>query len=289
MKFFRTLSRARRRIRQRATRYSLLVVILLFGLFLEAYMHNFNLVYITLFFVFATAFGAGPMGILNLGQLEANFDHAKRLYVNEEGYFLFKVSNSSQTTAWSIEVHCDNDSTKPFRIDAQRSELIPLSINPQKRGKVAYDTCWLQSFFPLSTVRFVLSLENSCSAIVYPAPKGKSLRSFIAQQKAPFGEERDFDGLLPYTGRESLSRIHWPSVAKGEPAVKQFSHEMQRRELLFDFYHVADSDEARLSQLTLWVLECERSREPFKIKMPHKLLSSKKESIDAILEYLALY
>ena len=47
--YFRTLVQTRKRIRQRATRYSLLVVVLLFGLFLEAYMHNFNLVYMMLF------------------------------------------------------------------------------------------------------------------------------------------------------------------------------------------------------------------------------------------------
>ncbi|MEA3492051.1 MAG: hypothetical protein U9R27_09150 [Campylobacterota bacterium] len=289
MRSFRNFIRIRKRVTQRATIYSLLVVILLFGLFLEAYMHNFNLVYITLFFVFATAFSAGPFGILNIGQLEAGFSHTQRLYAGEDGNCLFRVSNLSTAPAWAITVHCDSYATQAMRIEAESSSLIALSISPQKRGRMHSDECWLQSFFPLSTVRFVLPVEKCCEAIIYPRPSGKPLSSFLSQQERPFGEERDFDGLSPYSGKESLSRIHWASVAKGEPAVKQFAHVMETKELVFDFYRSGRDDESRLSQLTLWVLECERTREAFRINMPHKVLKSNQESVDAILEYLALY
>ncbi|MEA3418371.1 MAG: DUF58 domain-containing protein [Campylobacterota bacterium] len=289
MSFLHTFVQTRKRVRQRATRYSLLVVILLFGLFLEAYMHNFNLVYITLFFVFAAAFSAGPFGLLNIGQLEAGFDHAERLYAREEGRCFFRISNPANTPAWAIELHCDDQKTNIARIDAHSVVNASLLITPEKRGRLQYDSCALQSLFPLSTVRFVLSLKQCCDTIVYPQPKGEPLRSFLLHQRVPFGEEKDFDGLSSYSGAESMSRIHWPSVAKGEPAVKIFEQEMQTLRLEFDFYRSGKSDEARLSQLCLWVLECERSRQLFNIKMPNKILKSDKVSIDAILEYLALY
>jgi len=144
-------------------------------------------------------------------------------------------------------------------------------------------------FFPLSTVRFVLPIEDECTLLVYPEPKGIPLRSYLQQQRSHFGEENDFDGIAPYSGFESPSRIHWPSIAKGESAIKTFEHEAKSQTLHFDFLKCADNDEARLCQLTLWVLECERTGVPFTITMPHKLLDSKKESIDAILEVLALY
>lgn len=288
MSFLHTFVQTRKRVRQRATRYSLFVVILLFGLFLEAYMHNFNLVYITLFFVFAAAFSAGPLGILNIGQLEAGFDHAERLFAREEGRCFFRISNPANTTAWAIELHCDTFVTNIARIDGHSTINASVSIKPDKRGRLHCDSCTLQSFFPLSTVRFVLPLEQCCDTIVYPQPKGEPLRSFLLRQRAPFGEEQDFDGLASYSGAESMSRIHWPSVAKGEPAVKIFEQKMRTKRLEFDFYRAGKSDEARLSQLCLWILECERSRQLFTLKMPHKILKSDKESIDGILEYLAL-
>jgi hypothetical protein len=109
------------------------------------------------------------------------------------------------------------------------------------------------------------------------------------RQRASFGEEKDFDGLASYSGTESLSRIHWPSVAKGEAAVKVFELEGRTERLEFDFYRAGESDEARLSQLCLWVLECERLGEPFAIRLPRQTLHSQKAGIDAILEALALY
>jgi hypothetical protein len=72
-------------------------------------------------------------------------------------------------------------------------------------------------------------------------------------------------------------------------AVKVFERERRSRTLRFDFRRCADSDEARLSQLALWALECERRHLDFEIVMPDTTLSSRKETVDAILTHLALY
>jgi len=132
-------------------------------------------------------------------------------------------------------------------------------------------------------------MESCLDTIVYPKPAGEPLQSFLARQRSPFGEENDFDGLAAYSGVESISRIHWPSVAKGDTAVKVFERERQTGRLEFDFYRSAKSDEARLSQLCLWVLVCERTGQLFTVRMPNRTLQSDKAGIDAILEYLALY
>ena len=287
--FLQTFVQIRRRVRQHATWYSLMVVVLLFGLFLEAYMHNFNLVYITLFFVFAAAFSAGYFGLMNIGQLDASFEHAERLYAGEEGNCFFRVENPTASPAWAIELYCEQYRGTVSRIDAYDAVLVPLRLTPAKRGRMKCETCYLQSFFPLSTIRFTVPATSCLDTIVYPCPEGRTLESFLSKQHAYYGDEKDFDGLSSYCGSESMSRIHWPSVAKGEPSVKRFEKESQTERLEFDFYAAGGSDEVRLSQLTLWVLECERSGLPFTVKMPQRVLRSDKESIDAILEYLALY
>ena len=281
--------RRRRYVRERGTRFSLLVIVLLFGLFLEAYMHNFNLVYITLFFVFALAFTSEPVGIFNLRKLEAVFDHHPRLFARETGECIYRITNRRHTTAWAITLHCDPFHTAAFRVDGEETRQVPLKVQPKKRGYFVQEGCRLQSLFPLSTVRFFLPIAGECRALVYPQPEGQPLQTFRTQQHSPLGEERDFEGITPSDGHASLSRVHWPSVAKGESAVKHFRREEPTRELIFDFQRCAGEDEARLSQLTLWVLECEQSRRDFHIRMPGRELDSRKESIDAILEHLALY
>jgi len=289
MKSLRTFAQIYRRIDQHATAFSAVVVALLFGLFLEAYMHDFNLVYITLFFIFSLAFSAGPIGILNLGHLESKYLRSERLFALHEGHISIEIFNNSATTSWSITLHDENTSVPLEQIKGETSKILQLPVTPNKRGTFIHQNAYLESKYPLSTVRLVMKIKESYECIVYPEPKGLPLESFLQQEETYYGEEKEFDGLREYDGTQKLSHIHWASVAKGEISVKVFSKETQTPKLFFNFYTVAKEDEARLSQLCLWVLECEKKNLPFMIQMPNKLLNSTKESIDVILETLARY
>jgi uncharacterized protein (DUF58 family) len=289
MKSLRTFAQIYRRVDQHATRYSALVVVLLFGLFLEAYMHDFNLVYITLFFVFSLAFTAGPIGILNLGHLEASYLRSGRLFAHQEGNISMQIYNNSTTTSWSIMLRHENNSIPLKQLKGDASTALHLPVLPNKRGPFTHKGCYLESKYPLSTVRLVMKIDETYRGIVYPEPKGIPLHSFLQQEENHYGEEKEFDGLRAYDGSQKLSHIHWASVAKGDMSVKVFSKETQTPKLIFNFYTAATDDESRLSQLCLWVLECEKQNLPFMIQMPNKVLNSAKESTDVILETLARY
>ena len=289
MKSLRTFAQIYRRIDQHATRYSAVVVVLLFGLFLEAYMHDFNLVYITLFFMFSLAFSAGPIGILNLGHLEASYLSPGRFFAFQEGQIPIEISNHSTTTSWSISLHDDNTSLPLDTIKGETSKVLKLPVTPNKRGPFTHKGCYLESKYPLSTVRLVMKIDETYRGIVYPEPKGTPLHSFLHQEENHYGEEKEFDGLRTYDGSQKLSHIHWASVAKGDMSVKVFSKETLTPKLVFNFYTAATDDESRLSQLCLWVLECEKQNLPFMIQMPNRVLNSVKESTDVILETLARY
>jgi uncharacterized protein (DUF58 family) len=279
-----------RGVKQHATIYSGIVVLMLFGLFLEAYMHDFNLVYITLFFVFSTAFTAGPMGVRNIGLLQSHITLSKRLFAHQEGSIDFKIFNHSNQTAWAISLHDANSHTQLPPLPSQQVTLASLPYTPTHRGGFEYQGAYLQSRYPLFTARLTRAIDRPFEGIAYPTPKGKSLASFLSTQEQHYGEEKEFDGIVNYDGSQKPSHIHWPSVAKGELSVKSFIKEDQTPQLLFDFYKAGKSDEERLSQLTLWVIECEKQQRPFGILMPRGvLLSSHKESIDEILTILALY
>jgi len=289
MKSLRTFIQIHKSIKQGATIFSLVVVLLLFGLFMEAYMHDFNLVYITLFFVFSLAFSAGPIGVLNLGRLQTNFIPSGRLFAHQEGKLSLNIYNSATTTSWSIVVH-GNDAIVPLNyIKGESTSIVHLPLTPEKRGTFTYGNVYLESKYPLSTARLTLPIKETYEGLVYPEPKGKSLTSFLNEEETHYGEEKEFDGLKEYDGSQKLSHIHWASVAKGELSVKTFTKETETPNLVFDFDRSGKNDESRLSQLTLWVLECEKKHLQFGIKFPHKYLNSAKESIDDILKTLATY
>ena len=279
-----------RSIKQHATRFSLVVVVFLFGLFMEAYMHDFNLVYITLFFVFSLAFSAGPIGVLNLGNLEASFKKQGRIFAQKEAKILVNIKNTSPTPSWSINLHGTDDSSVPLhKIKGESSTLAALPYLTKDRGRFTYENCYLESKYPLSTARLTKPIDDVYTGIAYPEPKGKPLDTFLQEQETHYGEEKEFDGLREYDGSQKISHIHWASVAKGEMSVKVFTKETRTHNLTFIYNALTGDKESRLSQLCLWVLECEKQHLPFSIHLPHKQLSSNRESIDEILEILARY
>jgi uncharacterized protein (DUF58 family) len=275
--------------KQHATLFSLVVVILLFGLFLEAYMHDFNLVYITLFFIFSLAFSAGPLGVLNLGYLDAKFIRSGRFFAKTEGKIPIGIYNASTTTSWSVILHHEDISVPLTKLKGETSTTLSIPFTPDKRGFFKFKDCYLESKYPLSTARLTRTIDDSYKGLAYPQPKGKALRSFLSEKESHYGEEKEFDGLRPYDGSQKLSHIHWASVAKGELSVKVFTKETQTPNLVFLFQSLEGDKETRLSQLCLWTLECEKLGMPFSIHMPRRVLSSSKESIDEILEILAQY
>lgn len=279
-----------RSIKQHATRFSLVVVVLLFGLFMEAYMHDFNLVYITLFFVFSLAFSAGPIGVLNLGNLEANFKKQGRIFAQKEAKILVNIKNTSPSPSWSIKLHGKDDTSVPLtQVKGESSKIVALPFLAEKRGSFSYENCYLESQYPLSTARLTKPINEVYHGIAYPEPKGKPLDTFLHEQETHYGEEKEFDGLREYDGSQKIAHIHWASVAKGEMSVKVFTKETRTQNLTFSYNTLTGDKESRLSQLCLWVLECEKRYLVFSIHMPHKQLSSNRESIDEILEILARY
>ena len=263
---------------------------MLFGLFMEAYMHNFNLVYITLFFVFAFAFSAGHFGLNNILNLQVTFAKQGRIFATTETQLRIHIKNTSKTNAWALVLHgSENTKIEIPRVDRESKITVFLPITIHKRGQFMYTDCYLESKYPLSTARLTRSIKETYRGIAYPEPKGISLHDFISQQETHLGEEKEFDGLNSYDGTQKLSHLHWASVAKGEMVVKRFTKETQIKNLNFIYDTLKGDKERRLSQLTLWVLECEKQKLHFEIVLPTRILHSNKESIDAILETLAHY
>ena len=289
MSLLQTFNQTRKRIRQKPTIGSLLVVLMLFGLFLEAYMHNFNLVYIVLFFVFALAFIAAVYGIVNLTGLHLYPQECDRLFAKETSHAYLSLYTDKKSPSFALTLACMEQNFFIPMLHPARKELIALPLTPTKRGTLTLETCQIESRFPLNTARLLLPLPIHFSKTVYPQPKGISLEAFLSRRRGLYGEESDFDGISEINGAAPMSKIHWASAAKGVDAIKKFAYEIPLESLLFDFYTAGNNDESRLSQLTRWVIECEAQKRDFKIRMPDQTYDSKRSGIETILKTLALY
>jgi uncharacterized protein (DUF58 family) len=83
------------------------------------------------------------------------------------------------------------------------------------------------------------------------------------------GHGDDFAGLRDYVPGEPQRHIDWKAVARGRPLMtKEFAAETKGAVSL-DFFEVRFADvEEKLSQLTLWVIEAERARQPYGLRLP---------------------
>jgi len=275
-------------VSSRATRYLGLLVLVMVALFLEAYMHNFNIVYITLFMVFSLAISGCYFGRINLYYLELLSLPQERVFANLPATLRGRLINRAKTPAYDVSLSCA-DTTQHFKsIDKE----VPVKLTPlfTNRGDTPYPQVVFESRFPLLHVRFLKPETFDQTLCVYPEPKGLRLQQYLKEQPSNFGERHDFEGLRPYESSDIPSLIHWPSLAKGsEMMSRNFSFTTQLESLHFEFLSAGKNDEARLSQLCLWILECEKQGREFTIAMPYEQLDSKEESRDAILQKLARY
>jgi uncharacterized protein (DUF58 family) len=83
-----------------------------------------------------------------------------------------------------------------------------------------------------------------------------------------FGEGDDFAGVRTYVPGESQRHIDWKAVARGQALMtKQFTAETDGL-LYLDLGAVRFSNlEDRLSQVALWVIEAERARRPYGLRL----------------------
>jgi len=243
-----------------------------------------------MFFIFSLAGASSIIGRLNLYELKAEVLLAQNFFANTTASYTLSIINPDERDSFALE--CTNQESESFiqELPALKNKTITLSCTPIKRGRFKLPSLQIGSHFPLPHEILFRIIDLNHETIVYPEPKGENLEDFSARNKSFFGEHDDFDGIRPFREGESLSLIHWPSLAKGDVLMaKEFVMLEKSRHLQFNFLDCADNDEDRLSQLCLWVLECQDKGIPFTINLPSIALDSRKRSHYEILEFLALY
>ncbi|MBN2895705.1 MAG: DUF58 domain-containing protein [Campylobacterales bacterium] len=280
--------RIHKEVSSRHTPYLWVLIALLVGLFLQAYMHNFNIVYITLFTLFSFASSACYFGRVNLFYLRADLVSGGRLFAKSANLITWQISHEQGRDAFDLRFTCNGSQTHVQRLLGHA--LVALEITFDQRGETVLEPLSLSSAFPLPHVTFAKTLTPPMTLLILPKPEGVPLSRLIARHAAAFGERGDFEGLRRYEHGDALSLIHWPSIAKGVGVQsRRFEHIRATPTLHFDFLEAGSDDEARLSQLCLWILECERQGRDFTLKLPTRRYHSKTEGIDAILDALARY
>lgn len=156
-------------------------------------------------------------------------------------------------------------------------QIISLWLTADKRGKLLLPRLTVSTVYPLGILQAWSYVFLDGFAWVYPKPLPFELK---AKQFVPSDDEQtaslqnqagqdDFDQLDTYVAGESLARISWAHVARGQGLLsKRFVDSVGQQQLL-DYYQMpAVTHEEKLSQLRFGIDEISLSQVAFRLRLP---------------------
>src|SRR5437773_7165802 len=239
---------------------------------------NSPAVYLLLFALTAVFLVSIPHTLINLADVTIALESVKPAFAGQEVSLSLEVMNRSRATRHGINLALAGSGRERKRIDhvpAGKAARVALRFPARQRGEHKIGTLCLTSAYPLGFVRVLKKFAASQTYLVYPKPAGdlqlplSRARLSDSRSQADTSEGDDFAGVRAYVPGESQRHIDWKAVARGQPLMtKQFAAET-RGAVYLDFFelHFADVEE-KLSQLTLWVIEAERARQPYGLRLP---------------------
>jgi uncharacterized protein (DUF58 family) len=218
-------------------------------------------------------------------------------FAGSTGWLELQLKNSVAAARRSLQLRGAGGEAVSLDLPATADASVKLAVAARQRGRQALPRLELASTAPFGLFRAWTWLHLGSSFVVYPSPVGRRALPERAGGRsgrgAPQGAgEHEWVALRRFQSGDSPQRVAWKLVARGAPPmVAQYAGDPGARHVLRynDLTHL--STEERLSQLALWVLECERRGESYALQLPHLSLplGCGARQRRAALEALALF
>ncbi len=239
---------------------------------------NNSAAYLLLFVLGSVVLVSIPHTITNVTGLRATAESIKPTFAGQEVSMPIEVMNESRATRSAITVSLPEFETARETIDeiaGGKAARVTLRFPATQRGEHRIESFCVTTVYPLGFLRSTREFPADQRYIVYPQPAGDSTlpqpraRTSTDPAQPDLGEGDDFAGVRAYVPGESQRHIDWKAVARGQAMMtKQFVTESAGMLYLdFEATRFAETED-RLSQLALWVIEAERARRPYGLRLP---------------------
>lgn len=181
------------------------------------------------------------------------------------------------------------------QLAANAEATLAMALPTGQRGALRVRNLALASTYPLGLWRNQRPL-HAVDALVYPAAAGDAALPVAHPRPAHRSAAADdFQGLRAYTPGDPPRRVNWRVWGRREELlVNQFDGNRGGDALWLDWAHCPGAGDARLAQLTRWVLDAERTGSDYGLRLPDATGSSTapargRTHRDACLRRLALF
>ena len=254
------------------------LLFVLAAMWYAASSQNSAVIYLLLFLLASVFLVSIPQALINITGVTPRVESAKPTFAGDDVSLPVEITNSSRATRYGIEVVLPDADKTRGRLDCiprESADRLAFRFPARHRGEHKIGMLDLTSCYPLGFVRASRRFVSNQTYLVYPKPSGNpqlpTSRPRFADSwvQRGVGHGDDFAGVRPYVRGESQRHIDWKAVARGQPLMtKQFVAEA-RGAVSLDFSELPlDDVEERLSQLALWVIEAERARQPYGVRLP---------------------
>ncbi len=254
------------------------LLFILAAMWYGASSQNSAAIYLLLFLLASVFLVSIPHTVINLAGITLRVESAKPTFAGEDVSLPVEILNSSRATRYGIEVVLPDAGITPKRVDCGPREAaarLTLRFPAHQRGEHKVGSLGLTSCYPLGFLRASRRFGSNQSYLVYPRPAGNPqlpehrIQSSDNLLQRNIGHGDDFAGVRSYIPGESQRHIDWKAVARGQSLMtKQFVAE-NKGAVYLDLFKVGVGNlEEKLSQLTLWVIEAERARQPYGLRLP---------------------
>jgi uncharacterized protein (DUF58 family) len=238
--------------------------------------------YVLSFLLVSAALVSMLHAVRNLAGLDLRWDDSEPVFAGDTAHFGLQVDNRGQRRRFGLLARLagrgrrsrDDNPAVHFHVDANNLARIELPAVAARRGWFSPGEVTLATRFPFGFFRAWSRVDAGLRCLAYPRPAGEqALPSFLPQESGEHGShgkgEDEFSGLRDYRPGDSARRVHWKAVARGQGVpVKVFSGDTTGTTWL-PWQDVAGSDiEARLSQMSRWVLEAEAQNLRYGLALP---------------------
>lgn len=265
---------ASRRIYILPTGVGLVFGLMTFTMLLGSMNYNNNLSFVLTFLLIALGFVAMHQCQRNLVGLEVAFAGVDPVFAGQAAEFRFAITNHSKNPRPNLRLYVGGIGSAIEDLDAGESRIFLLEMPTGRRGRLPLQRFGVKTLFPFEMFRSWAWLHMNLSALVYPkpaetAPQPPASQSAHGHRQHDARGEEDFAGLRRFHEGDSPRQVAWKAYARtGELLSKQFSG-ADTSSQWFDFDGIAATDiEVRLSILTRWIIDADRTGQDYGLRLP---------------------
>ncbi len=245
-----------------------------FTMLLGSMNYNNNLSFVLTFMLIGLGFVSMHQCQRNVVGLELRFAGTDSVFAGQSALFRIAVTNHAKSARRRIWLYADKAHSEIHDLRPGESRVFIIPVATDRRGWITLDRFGIRTLFPFELFRSWAWMHMELKGIVYPhpaedAPRPPATQSALGHRQHDARGEEDFAGLRKYQTGDSPRNVAWKAYARsGQLLSKQFAGADTSSQWL-DFDEVETSDvEERLSILTRWVVNADRTREDYGLRLP---------------------